>query len=60
MADMLPTAHNRPPLPIGAKYWDELSAAWQSVYLDKASPEDALKEVKDRANGDLEKYCPIS
>jgi len=60
MADMLPTAHNRPPLPVGAKYWDELSAAWQSVYLDQSAPEEALAEVKDRVNGDLEKYCPIS
>jgi multiple sugar transport system substrate-binding protein len=26
-AELLPTAKNRPPLPVGAKYWDELSVA---------------------------------
>ncbi len=60
MADMLPTAKNRPPLPVGAKYWDELSSAWQKAYLDKGAPADLLKGVKDAVNKDLSKYCPIS
>jgi len=60
MADMLPTAKNRPPLPVGAKYWDELSSAWQKDYLDKGKPADLLKGVKDAVNKDLQKYCPIS
>ncbi|MGI8476298.1 MAG: ABC transporter substrate-binding protein [Thermomicrobiales bacterium] len=31
---ILPTAKNRPPLPVGAKYWDELTVAWQKSCLD--------------------------
>jgi multiple sugar transport system substrate-binding protein len=60
MADMLANAKNRPPLPVGAKYWDELSSAWQKDYLDKGAPADLLKGVKDAVNKQLEKYCPIS
>jgi multiple sugar transport system substrate-binding protein len=60
MADMLATAKNRPPLPVGAKYWDELSAAWQKDYLNQGKPADLLKGVKDAVNKDLQKYCPIS
>jgi multiple sugar transport system substrate-binding protein len=60
MADMLPTAKNRPPLPVGSKYWNDLTSAWQKNYLDQGSPADLLKGVKDAVNKDLEKYCPIS
>ncbi len=55
---LLPTAKNRPPLPVGAKYWDELSAAWQKNYLNQGQPADLLKDVKDRVNGDLQRFCP--
>lgn len=59
-AELLPNAKNRPPLPVGAKYWDELTVAWQKTYLGEAKPEDALKDVKDRVNSDLERFCPIT
>jgi multiple sugar transport system substrate-binding protein len=59
-AEMLPTAKNRPPLPVGAKYWNELTTAWQSVYLNKAKPAEALAQVKERVNGDLQRFCPIT
>lgn len=59
-AQMLPTAKNRPPLPVGAKYWDALTTAWQSTYLDQGAPADLLKSVKDQVNGDLKQYCPIA
>ena len=35
---LLPIAKNRPPLPVGAKYWDELTVAWQKTYLDQEEP----------------------
>lgn len=56
---LLPTAKNRPPLPVGVKYWDELTAAWQKIYLNEEEPAAALATVKDRVQGDLEGFCPI-
>jgi multiple sugar transport system substrate-binding protein len=58
-AEALPTAKNRPPLPVGARYWDELTIAWQKTYLNEESPADALATAKDNTNSDLERYCPI-
>jgi multiple sugar transport system substrate-binding protein len=57
---ILPTAKNRPPLPVGAEYWDELTVAWQKTYLNQGKPADLLKTTKDRVNGDLKQYCPIT
>jgi multiple sugar transport system substrate-binding protein len=57
---MIPTAHNRPPLPVGLKYWDELTAAWQKDYLNQGAPADLLKDVKDRVNSDLQQFCPLT
>jgi multiple sugar transport system substrate-binding protein len=59
-AQMLPTAKNRPPLPVGAKYWDELTVAWQKTYLGESAPADALADVKEHVNADLKQYCPIT
>jgi multiple sugar transport system substrate-binding protein len=58
-AELLPTAKNRPPLPVGAKYWDELTVAWQKTYLDQEEPGDALQTVFDRVQPDLARFCPI-
>jgi ABC-type glycerol-3-phosphate transport system substrate-binding protein len=57
---LMPTAHNRPPLPVGAKYWNELTVAWQKIYLDQATPEQALKDAKDHVQPDLQRFCPIT
>jgi multiple sugar transport system substrate-binding protein len=57
---LLPIAKNRPPLPVGAKYWDELTTAWQAIYLDQQPPEAALKTVKDRVQPQLQRFCPIT
>ena len=57
--DLLPDSKVRPALPVGAQYWDELTAAQESVYLNKAQPEPALQNVKDRVQQRLERYCPI-
>lgn len=59
-AEALPTAKNRPPLPVGSRYWDELTVAWQQTYLNEEEPADALATAKDNTNADLERYCPMS
>ncbi|MGH2562638.1 MAG: extracellular solute-binding protein, partial [Thermomicrobiales bacterium] len=58
--DLLPIAKNRPPLPVGALYWDELQAAWQAVYLNEEEPGPALQTVKERVNERLQGFCPIT
>jgi len=59
-AQLLPTAKNRPPLPVGAKYWDELTTAWQKIYLNQSAPTDALTAAAKNVNDPLGKYCPIA
>src|SRR5262249_40563727 len=59
-AKLLPTAKNRPPLPVGTEYWDELGVAWQKTYLNQGAPADLLKTARDRVNADLEQFCPIA
>jgi multiple sugar transport system substrate-binding protein len=56
----LPTAKNRPPLPVGALYWNELTSAWQKVYLNEEEPQPALEAVKGRVQPDLDPFCPIT
>jgi multiple sugar transport system substrate-binding protein len=58
--DLLPTAKSRPALPVGAKYWDELTVAWQATYLNQGAPGDLLKTAADNTNKDLEGFCPVS
>ncbi len=56
---LLPTAKNRPPLPIGARYWDELTSAWERIFLNEEEPAAALATVKERVQPDLQGFCPI-
>jgi multiple sugar transport system substrate-binding protein len=56
---LLPTAKNRPPLPVGVRYWDELTSAWERVFLNQEEPAAALATVKERVQPDLEGFCPI-
>lgn len=57
--DLLPTAKNRPPLPVGARYWDELTTAWEKVYLNQEEPATALATARERVQPDLQGFCPI-
>ena len=45
--DLLSVAHNRPPLSVGAAYWDALTTAQGSVESNSKQPADALKEAED-------------
>ncbi len=56
---LLPTAKSRPPLPVGARYWDELTSAWQKIYLNEEEPAAALATVKERVQPDLQGFCPL-
>jgi multiple sugar transport system substrate-binding protein len=51
--DLLEVARSRPPLPIGAIYWDELTRAQGSVELNTEEPEAALQKVKDAVQPQL-------
>ena len=55
--DLLPTAQSRPPLPVGALYWDELTAAWEKVYLNQQEPLPALEQVASRVQSQLQPFC---
>ena len=45
---------------LGLKYWDELTVAWQSTYLNQGTPEELLATTKERVNADLERFCPLT
>jgi len=51
---LLEVAHNRPPLAVGALYWNELTSAQGSVELNSAEPEAALQAVADAVQPELD------
>jgi len=55
--DLLTTARSRPPLPVGALYWDELTTAWEKVYLNQEEPLAALEQVAARVQPQLQPFC---
>jgi multiple sugar transport system substrate-binding protein len=52
--DLLPTAESRPPLAVGAAYWDALTSAQGSVELNTKTPQAALQEVQDAVQPQLD------
>jgi multiple sugar transport system substrate-binding protein len=52
--ELLPVALNRPPLAVGAVYWDALTSAQGSVELNTKTPAEALKEVQDSVQPQLD------
>ncbi len=57
--ELLPGTQNRPPLPVGARYRDDLTAAWQQIYLNEEEPEPALTNAKEATMTLLTPFCPI-
>lgn len=55
--DLLDVAKNRPPLPVGALYWDELTAAGEAVILGQEEPRAALEQAGDRVQAQLQEFC---
>ena len=56
-ASLLPQAKSRPPLPVGALYWDELTTAWQATYLNEQTPAEALASAAERTQQQLDQFC---
>lgn len=55
----LPITQSRPPLPVGAKYWDELLSAEDQVNLNQQQAMPALKSVKNQVQPQLQHFCPL-
>ena len=51
---LLETAHNRPPLAVGALYWDSLVTAQGAVEMNSQEPEAALQQVADAVQPELD------
>lgn len=56
---LLPLSRSRPPLPVGAQYWNELLSAQDAVTLNQSTPRNALNTVASRISLRLGPYCPI-
>ncbi|RKX52293.1 MAG: ABC transporter substrate-binding protein, partial [Thermotoga sp.] len=54
-ADLLPTAHCRPVIPVGALLWDKLTDAWNYALYDKKTPEQALRDAQNEVQAALDK-----
>ncbi len=55
--DLLADSKSLALVPVGALYWDELTSAQESVYLDQVTPAAALSAVKARVQAQLQPYC---
>lgn len=55
--DLLEVANSRPPLPVGALYWDALTTAMGEVQLNESTPEEALQRVADEVQPELDQFC---
>lgn len=53
--DLLKYAKNRPPLPVGALLWDELTAARDAVINGQKTPLKACQDVEARVQPELDK-----
>ncbi|MGH2751626.1 MAG: ABC transporter substrate-binding protein [Actinomycetota bacterium] len=57
--ELTEVAQSRPSLPIGALYWDELTAANEAVLLNRQQPAEALETVASRVQSQLDEFCPL-
>jgi ABC-type glycerol-3-phosphate transport system substrate-binding protein len=60
--NLFPTTKNRPPLPVGAKLWDEMQSAYEAIYLGTMDPASAMGQAKQNVQADIDGngYCPIA
>jgi len=54
-ADLLPTAHCRPVIPVGTLLWDKLTEAWNYALYGEKSVEQALKDAQNEVQVELDK-----
>lgn len=52
-------ANSRPPLPVGALYWDALTRAASAVTLQQEDPATALQRVADEVQPQLDQFLPL-
>ena len=52
-------ASSRPPLPVGALYWDALTRAFSSVTLQQEDPATVLQQVFDEVQPQLDQFLPL-
>jgi multiple sugar transport system substrate-binding protein len=57
--DLMSISNSRPPLPVGALYWDALTTAQNAVDLNSQTPEQALQQVYNQVQPQLQQYCPL-
>ena len=55
--NLLPVSKSRPPIPVGALYWDKLKEALEAVITNSQTPEAALKAVVDTVQPQMDRYC---
>jgi multiple sugar transport system substrate-binding protein len=56
---ILPVARSRPVLPVGAYYWDQLTAAQEAVVDNTQTPAQALRTVEEQTQAQLNKFLPL-
>ncbi|MDR1949879.1 MAG: ABC transporter substrate-binding protein [Spirochaetaceae bacterium] len=56
---ILPVARSRPVLPVGAFYWDQLTAAQNAVVDNTQTPQQALKAVEEQTQAQLNRFLPL-
>jgi multiple sugar transport system substrate-binding protein len=54
---LLPVSKSRPPIPVGALYWDQLKTAEEAVISNSQTPEAALKAVVDEVQPQMDRFC---
>jgi multiple sugar transport system substrate-binding protein len=55
--NLLPVSKSRPPIPVGALYWDKLKEALEAVITNSQTPEAALKAVAEEVQPQMDRYC---
>ncbi|SDS91401.1 ABC transporter substrate-binding protein [Microlunatus soli] len=51
---------SRPPIPVGALWWDAVSQVMSTVKIGSATPRAALERAQDRVDGQMQTYCPFT
>ena len=54
---LLPVSKSRPPIPVGALYWDKLKDAEEAVITNSQKPEEALQTVVDNVQPQMVRFC---
>jgi multiple sugar transport system substrate-binding protein len=54
---LLPVSKSRPPIPVGALYWDQLKEAEEAVISNSQTPDAALKAVVDAVQPQMDRFC---